>query len=313
MADLMWEADVGTGGEPPREAPTVRSVLGRASGRIGARDSALLLASVLGWTRQRIYVEPMRPLTRTETLRFERLVRERRRGEPVAYLTGRVAFWTLTLEVTRDVLIPRPETECLVEAVLECLARFRTDPPRGSPLPRALSVADVGTGSGAIACALATSLAPPVEVYATDLSARALSVARRNVRSLGLEDRVRFEGPGDLLTPFAKSGVEIDLLVMNPPYVRSRDRLRLSREVAREPERALDGGPDGLRVVRRLIRSVSLLGVLRPGGFLWLEVGRGQAGPVRHLLEEAGFADVEVRPDLSGIERVVGARWPVSR
>lgn len=294
---------------------TVRSVLARSGcgARLAPREKALLLAAVLGVTRHRLYLMPERVLSQAERLRFARLVSRRRHGEPLAYLTGRVNFWTVTLEVTDGVLIPRPETECLVEAAVFSVAAMRAEMIQGMRPTRPVIVADIGTGSGAIALSLATEFLGTAEIHATDRSGRALAVAGRNVQSLDLAGHVTLHGPGDLLGPLVRDGICVDGLVMNPPYIRTRDMLRLSREVAREPRLALEGGPDGLSIVRRLVGAIRSSNVLRPGGFLWLEVGAGQAAQVRHLLEAAGFGEVQSRPDLAGIERVVGARWPASK
>lgn len=287
----------------------VRAALRGAARRIGARDAALLLGWVLGIPREALYIAPDRPLARAEFLRFERLVRRRRRGEPLAYLTGWVRFFTVDLEVSDDVLIPRPETEGLVEAVITEVAAQGATWAGGVPV----RMADIGTGSGAIAISVASELGERVQVHATDRSPAALAIARRNVERLGLRGRVFLHGPGDLARPLTEDGIQVDVLVMNPPYVRRRDLGRLSREVAREPRLALDGGVDGLAVIRRLIREIPRQGTLRGGGSLWLEIGAGQAKEVRNLLEKHGFDDVRTFPDLGGIERVVSARWPGSR
>jgi len=208
---------------------------------------------------------------------------------PLAYLTGEREFWSLRLAVDDRVLIPRPETEALVEEALRLLP----------PAPR---VADIGTGSGAIAVAVATER-PDAAVWATDLSAGALEVARANARAHGVEGRVRF-AQGDLAEPLAALAGTLDAVLANLPYVPAAEVDGLAPEVRdHEPRLALDGGGDGLRVVARLLGEAPAL--LRPGGRLLLEVGAGQAAAVRELAGQGAWAVVGTRRDLAGIERVV--------
>ncbi len=247
-------------------------------------DSELLLAHVLGVSRAELHRAPETPVGAREAAAFEALAARRRAAEPVAYLLGVKGFRWLERAVDFRVLVPRPETEHLVEAALELL-------------PRGARVADVGTGSGAVALALATER-PDLEVIATDVSADALDVARSNAarRALG---RVAF-ARGDLLEAVAGP---LDAVVSNPPYV--ADGEALPEDVERwEPALALRAGPDGLDVIRRLVSAAAAR-----APFLALEVGEGQSAAVRSLCREAGFARVEVRPDLAGIARVVVARW----
>jgi release factor glutamine methyltransferase len=246
----------------------------RAAGIETARlDAELLLAHVLGTDRTRLHLEPERGLAAGEGRAYFQLVRRRREREPVAYLVGRRHFRRLELAVDERVLVPRPETELLVEAALE-------------HLPRAARVVDVGTGSGAVALALADER-PDLRITASDVSAAALQVARANARRLGLD--VDF-AEADLVPPG-----EWDAVVCNPPYVRDGDAV--DPEVLHEPAGAVRGGPDGLDVVRRLVAAVA-------APLLAFEIGEGQAGAVRALL--AGRR-LEVRRDLAGIERVVVA------
>ncbi len=222
------------------------------------------------------------------------LVERRAAGEPIQYITGETEFYRLPIQVNRDVLIPRPETELLVEKALELASLFRW--------PRVL---DVGTGSGAIAVALAHEW-PEAAVTATEISERALKLARHNAEHLELANRIRFL-QGDLLAPVA--GEEFDLVVSNPPYVADRDRESLSIEVRDfEPAQALFAGEDGMDVYRHLIPAA--FGALVPGGFLLLEIGYDQAELVRALIQAAGFEQVEFTPDLQGILRVAIARRP---
>ena len=244
-------------------------------------DRAALLA------RGREAVEP------AAAQRYEHLLAERSRRVPLAYVTGEREFWSLRLRVDRRVLVPRPETETLVEAALERLG----------PGAR---LADVGTGSGAIVIALALELGSGVFV-ATDCCADAIEVARANAAAHGLAQRIEFF-QGDLLGPLCGLPGSLDALVSNPPYIPTEDLGDLQPEVRDfEPRAALDGGGDGLAVIERLIAQAPPL--LRCGGWLLLEIGAGQAGRVLALLQRTGrFEDLTTRRDLAGIERVVAAR-----
>jgi len=223
---------------------------------------------------------------------FRALIQRRLAGEPIQYITGETEFYGLPFRVTRDVLIPRPETEHLVEKVLELATHFFA--------PRIL---DVGTGSGCIAVSLAHGI-PHAHITAIDLSASALAIARENAKINGVE--VRFI-KGDLLVPVA--GERFEIVVSNPPYVASADRDTLSVEVRDfEPALALFAGEDGLEVYRRLIPAA--FNALVPGGFVVLEIGYGQEQEIRALLSANGFAETEFIPDLQGIPRVVCARRP---
>jgi release factor glutamine methyltransferase len=244
-------------------------------------DAEVLLAHTLSLSRADLYADAARSMTEGELEQFRSLAARRLLGEPVAYLVGRRDFRWLSLAVDPRVLIPRPETEHLVEA--------------GLGLPPGARVVDVGTGSGAVALALASER-PDLQVVGVDVSADALSVARENAASLGLS--VSFAG-GDLLEGVAGP---IDAVVSNPPYV--RDDEELPRDVAAfEPSLALRAGPDGLDVIRRLVPAAAAR-----APFLALEVGAGQAGAVAELCREAGYSSIDVVPDLAGIERVVVAR-----
>jgi release factor glutamine methyltransferase len=265
---------------------------GLASPRL---DAELLAAHAFGLSRVQLYMQFDRPLLGPELTAFRELVKRRQAGEPVAYLTGRKEFWSLDLTVDARVLVPRPDTETAVEEALARLdARAAESPPR---------VADIGTGSGAIALALAKTR-PAAQVFAVDVSPDALAVARANAERLALA--VTFL-EGSLVEPLR--GLEpFDLLVANLPYVRAGDIAGLAAEVRTEPRLALDGGADGLDLVRRLIADAPA--VLAPGGALVLEIGDGQAGETAALCRSAGFQDVQARADLGGIERVVSGRRP---
>lgn len=220
------------------------------------------------------------------------LIERRLAGEPIQYITGEAEFYGLPFHVNRDVLIPRPETEHLVEKVMALAAEFVRP-----------KIVDVGTGSGAIAVALAHAL-PFAVITATDISADAQAVAKANVARNGVADRVRFF-KGDLLE--AVAGEHFDIVISNPPYVPESDRTTLDVEVRDyEPAQALFAGEDGLQIYRRLIPAA--FDALVPGGYLALEIGYGQRAGIEALLVREGFAGIEFIPDLQGIARVAVAR-----
>jgi len=255
-------------------------------------DAEVLLAYALECDRLRLYLEYEKPVEEPERARFRELV-QRRADEriPVALLTGTREFWSLSFEVTPDVLVPRPETETLVTAALERLPDAEAE----------LRVLDVGTGSGAVALALATER-PKARVVATDLSAAALAVAGRNAERLGLADRVAF-AQGDLFEPLA--GERFDLVISNPPYIGRGEADSLAPELRHEPESALYAGADGLEVLRRLVAEAS--DHLEAGGVLALEIDPRQAPALLQLCTDAGLRDVRVHRDLAGRERAVSA------
>lgn len=263
-------------------------------------DAELLLAHVLGLDRVALYVNHDRPLVPDEVDAFREMLRRRCQGMPIAYITGERAFLSTTVQVSPAVLIPRPETELLVEAVVDWLGR-----QSGSTL----MIADVGTGSGAIAIGIALA-EPRATVAALDVSADALSVAGTNVERHQLVARIELVS-GDLLTPLLvppRGDVwagRLDAVVSNPPYVATKELETLPRDVRDyEPRVALDGGEDGLAVYRRLIPMAAR--VLRPGGLLALEIGADQRAAVAALLAEAAsWRNVRVRQDYAGHDRVV--------
>jgi release factor glutamine methyltransferase len=248
----------------------------------------LLLAHALGCDRLRLYLDFDRPLGEAELSRFRELVRRRAEGEPTAYLTGTREFHGHRLSVDARVLVPRPETELLAEAALAAL------PEGGAAL-------DLCTGSGALAVALALGR-PGARVTAVELSPEALEVARANAAALGAA--VAFL-QGDLYAPLPP-GARFDVVVSNPPYVPTGELERLPREVRREPRLALDGGPDGLAVLRRVVAGAPA--VLAPGGTLALEMHESHEAALPTLCLEAGFAAAEARRDLAGLPRLVVAR-----
>jgi release factor glutamine methyltransferase len=257
-------------------------------------DAEMLLMHLLRQNRAWLIAHPRRELSEEQQAQYEELIRRRLAGEPIQYITGETEFYGLSFRVTRDVLIPRPETEHAIEKVLALAAAFRQ--------PR---IVDVGTGSGAIAVALAHNL-PDAHITAIDLSPNALVIARENAARNGVKARIRFL-EGDLLTPVAREHFEF--VVSNPPYVAAPERDSLAVEVREyEPDIALFAGGDGLSIYRRLIPAAR--SVLVPGGFIVLEIGYNQSEAVGALLLEHGFANVEFTPDLQGIPRVASARRP---
>lgn len=263
----------------------------------GARlDAELLLAEVLGLTRTQLYTNFEQPLAAPEVARFRELVRRRSAREPVAYITGRREFWSLDFTVDRRVLVPRPETELLVEAALDALRARSVDAPL---------VADIGTGSGAIAVAIAKEV-PAARVVATDRSAAALEIAPANAARHGVDGRIEFR-IGDGCAPLAGAG-PFDVIASNPPYIRSGEMEGLAPEVKDwEPRWALESGGAGMDVTAPLVEAA--FDLLAPGGSLFVEVGT-QAALVRECFEKRGFEAVVVRRDLAGLERVVGGKRP---
>lgn len=252
----------------------------------------ILLAHALGTDRLHLYVHYDQPLEEEERTGFKALIRQRVQGCPTQYLTGKQEFWSLEFQVAPGVLIPRPETEHLVEAALKF----------ASPLP-APHIVDVGTGSGIIAICLQHEL-PQAEIYACDLSEKALSIARHNAGLL-LEnpDRITFSH-GDLLSPFA--GMSFDLIVSNPPYISASEYAGLAVEVRdHEPKSALYAGEDGLDLYRRLIAEAG--SALRPNGAVAVEIGYGQAEAVAELFESQHFQVQEIIQDYARINRVIVA------
>jgi release factor glutamine methyltransferase len=281
---------------------TLREWLRKGEQQLGAgphpdrarRDTETLLLHLVGKNRAWLMAHLDEDFAGCTAIGFASLLDQRFRGEPIQYITGETEFYGLPFKVTPDVLIPRPETEHLVEKTIK-LAGLRAAP----------RMIDICTGSGAIAIALAHAL-PAADITATDLSPAALTIARENAQRNSVESRIRFL-QGDLLEPVA--GERFDLLVANPPYVPAIDRESMSVEVRdHEPALALFAGVDGLDIYRRLISAAP--GVLVPGSFIVLEIGHGQARAVEELLATAGFRAIEFIPDLQGIPRVACAGRP---
>ena len=253
-------------------------------------DAELLLAHALGVDRTWLLTHPEHILTPEQQTAFRALLDRRLQRHPLAYITGRRWFYDILLHVTPAVLVPRPETEELVERALTWLQTH----------PRAM-VADIGTGSGAIALAVAKHTPPTVRIVATDISARALDVARANALRLGLEQRVVFL-QGDLLAPLPEPA---DLLLANLPYVAERDRSGLAPEVSvHEPAGALFSGPAGLDHLRRLLAQAP--DFLRPGGAVLLEIGYDQGPAVIELARQVfPHAAIRLHQDLAGLDRLL--------
>lgn len=281
---------------------TIRSVLQWTQGYFKDKaldtprlDAELLIGDALGLNRVRLYMDLDRPLSDDELTAIRERVRRRGRHEPVAYITGKRGFWKLELAVDARVLIPRPDTERLVELALAWL--------KDRPAPR---VVDVGTGSGAIALSIAQER-PDAAVTAVDVSPDALAVAEANARAAGLTNVTCVRG--DLLAALPADGPTFDAVLSNPPYIPSADCETLMPDVRlHEPRLALDGGPDGLAIVRRLLPQAAAR--LAPGGLLMLEIGHDQGASAAALLREhAAFeADsVSVEKDYGGQDRVVRA------
>ena len=264
-----------------------REILASSDIEDASLESELLLRHSLKIDRVQLYLDLARELSPKQEQTFRRLVARRRRGEPTAYITGHREFYGLDFHVAPGVLIPRPESELLVEKALAIAHR--------QPVT---TIAEIGTGCGAIAISLARHL-PEARIYATDISLPALKIARRNCRKHGVTDSLRLLA-GDMLDPLPEP---VDLIIANLPYVKASELPRTG-PVSFEPAVALNGGPAGLEKIRRLCRQVS--GKINPRGCLLLEVGQGQAAAVtaclRGLFPPAAIA---ITPDLSGIERVV--------
>jgi release factor glutamine methyltransferase len=258
-------------------------------------NAELLLLFVLSRERAYLYAHPERELTPDEQSNFDEVVRERARGCPTQYITGHQEFWGLDLLVSPAVLIPRPETEHVVETVLELVKEYRFDGPGR------LKLVDVGTGSGCIALAMASEL-PHAEIHACDISEEALEIARVNAARLALGGKVLFR-KSDLLSVYA--GEHFDFVISNPPYVGECDADKVQKQVREfEPKVAVFSGREGMEIYRRLVPQAHKH--LRPGGWLVAEIGYSEEDNVRNLL--AGWAETQVTPDLQGIPRVVAAR-----
>lgn len=272
----------------------------RESGSPSPRlDGEVLLGWCLGVGRISLYAHPERLLNDSEQERFSRALARRSSGEPVAYIVGTKEFWSLSLDVSDDVLIPRPDTEAVVEITLELMNRI--PPPEGKIL-------EIGTGSGAISIALARE-SPHRMIVATDASEKALVLARHNARKHGVEDRIFFLC-GDLFGPL---GEIFDIVCSNPPYIAEEAWRSLPRGVRDfEPREALVAGPEGTEFHKQLIEGAQPL--LIDGGWLVMEIGDGQRGMVEELYLASGAYDqVHSRPDMTGQDRVMAGRKKAGR
>jgi release factor glutamine methyltransferase len=268
----------------------------------------LLLLHVLGRDRAWVYAHPEEPINSQELETFLSLISRRANGEPTQHLTGKQEFWSLEFDVTPDVLIPRPETEHVIEVALDrvALRELRAGRPQKTK-GEGFLIADIGTGSGCLAIALAKEL-PAATIYATDISPAALAVARRNAVRHGIENRIHFF-ESDLLRPLAAEGTKesaFDLIVSNPPYIPRRDANTLAREVRdHEPAVALYGGEEGYELYAGLIALARRY--LKPGGIFVSELGHDSLPAVQPLLDGPQWTAVGVSNDLAGIPRVIAA------
>jgi release factor glutamine methyltransferase len=282
------------------EAWTIRKVLGWTTGRFEKEDidaprltAEILLAFTLGVDRVKLYVELDRPLQKDELTAFRALIQRRLQHEPTQYLTGFKDFYNRRFLVDPRVLIPRSETELLVEAVLQLLPKH------------ASRVLDLCTGSGCIAVTIAAER-PLASVWATELSTDAAAVARANAEAHQVASRVSIL-EGDLFAP-VPADARFDVVVSNPPYVKRSELSGLQKEVTREPRLALDGGEDGLDFVRRIAEGAH--GALKRGGWLALEIGDEQGAVVKDVLTRAGYLAVRVDKDLARLDRLAFGQEP---
>ncbi len=317
----------------PQAAPVIiRTALREAFAQLRAAGipshtlaAELLLMHALGRDRTWIYAHPEEEISAADAERFFALISRRTAGEPTQHLTGKQEFWGLEFEVTPDVLIPRPETEHVIEVALDRLAlrEIRLRRPKKTE-GAGLQIADIGTGSGCIAIALAKEL-PGATIFATDISAAALVVARRNAARHSVSERVNFiecdlldklstvgaQHGAPLLGIHASSATEneshlFDLIVSNPPYVGRREAATLMREVRdNEPQVALYGGEEGYEFYANLVAQAAIH--LKPGGILVLELGHNSLLAVQPLLETLTWINVGITNDLAGIPRVLAA------
>jgi release factor glutamine methyltransferase len=259
-------------------------------------EADLLLAWVLKMSRVKLYADWDRPLEPEEVQQYREVIIKRVQGWPLAYLTGRKSFLSWEFQVNPAVLVPRPETELLVETVVEAV-KDRSE----------ITGVDVGVGSGIIAISLA-KLLPDSSWYGTDISPEALTVAEANAVQLGVEQQIRFLS-GNLLEPVADSGVVFDIIVSNPPYVPSALISSLQPEVRKEPLLALDGGPDGLALYRKLLPQARKL--LKTDGIVAIEHGSDQRNSLENLFKESGFI-IESKADLAGLDRIMIGRKDIN-
>ena len=258
-------------------------------------EAALLLCHVLGKPRSHLYAWPDNTLTQKELADYEALIERRLAGEPIAHITGLREFWSLALKVTADTLIPRPETELLVERALLHLEAI-TDP----------AIADLGTGSGAIALALGSER-PDAQIHACDSSEKALKIAKTNANELDLKN-ISFHA-GDWYQALPR-GMKYHLLVSNPPYIQADDPHLAKGDLPKEPQSALVSDSNGLSDITQIIQNAPTH--LKPGGWLLLEHGYQQADAVTEIFQYHGFTDVDTYMDMAGLPRVTEGKFPPS-
>ncbi len=289
--------------EPPHFVATeltIKQELAQASHELAALadieprlEAEILLAHALGQSRSHLMAWPEKTVTPEQHDRFQQLVIQRMAGEPIAYLTGRREFWSLELDVSHATLIPRPETELLVERALELI-----------PADAQWQIADLGTGSGAIAAAIASER-PRCNITATDTSKEALAIAEGNFQRLKLNNVTTRHGAW--CDPLAKQ--PFHMIVSNPPYVAENDPYLQQGDLPREPQQALRSGPDGLDDIRQIIQQAP--GHLCEEGWLLLEHGYDQGAAIRELLTAAGFSNIQTRKDLAGHDRMSEGCWTI--
>jgi release factor glutamine methyltransferase len=256
-------------------------------------EAEVLLAHLLGIDRMGLYLNYDRPLKEEERTAYREMIQRRTAAEPIAYIVGSKEFWSMQFQVSPECLIPRPETEHLVEEAVRI----------GKGLEPPLRALEIGHGCGSVAIAVAKEL-EEAEIVATDISPGACSLARENAEAHGVKGRIRFV-LGDL---FPVGEKPFGLICSNPPYIPTAEVLKLAPEVRDyEPLPALDGGEDGLRFFRRIAEGASAF--LVAGGWLLLEMGQGQASQVAAILQEQGFMHIDLIPDYAGIKRVIRAQW----
>ena len=297
----------------PQTAPLiVRTALREAFAQLRAARvpshtlaAELLLMHALGRDRTWLYAHPEEVISDSEVHLFTNLLARRAAGEPTQHLTGKQEFWSLEFEVTPDVLIPRPETEHVIEVALDRLGVREIRAGRKQTFSgEGLQIADIGTGSGCIAVALAKEL-PGATIYATDISSAALAVARRNAARHSVSDQIHFLD-SNLLDEASHLSLFFDLIVSNPPYIGRREAATLMREVRdHEPEIALYGGEEGYELYAELIAQAAAK--LKPGGILVLELGHNSLPAVQPLLDATAWTNVGATNDLAGIPRVIAA------
>jgi release factor glutamine methyltransferase len=271
----------------------------KSNGIDSPRSTAeILLAQTLGLTRVDLYLRYDQPLVKSELDHFRTLIKRRANREPVAYIVGSKEFWNIEFAVTKEVLIPRPETECLVEEALSVLSK--------EPFCSPKKILELGTGSGAIIIASASEK-PEHKYFASDISAKAVSVASKNAKKNKIEGKISFFC-GDWFLPLKESSRLFDMILSNPPYIKEEDIGGLQPEISRfEPLSALDGGKDGLCEIRKIIGSAHRF--LNPGGYLIIEIGYDQKEAVNRIARDTGrYYDIYFRKDYSGFDRIACMR-----